>query len=283
MKLSAWFLAALVASIAAPTAARRGGGGKQSTVYKIDNGQCGESKVAKMFVKYAVKMSRVVQGKCKDQGYTKHVGSKDTKSGNKWVKSVHVELYVKPGAQTGSSQGTHTVGKGATCAVDAVMTGVGTQCSAGLRCKKSSDCWAEEHGCMGTCVGAAQGSGSKYARTTVKCSTHQIITNSKECVAAAASLGLSYKSVAGSEWATGCLFHNGNVYFSPQEDGTSENPTDGYICSGASASCRDAPSTGFKVRGRKATCHDLRAYCTSPSHGAKIKQVCCATCAGDGH
>jgi hypothetical protein len=56
------------------------------------------------------------------------------------------------------------------------------------------------------------------------------ITDETTCTAAAAALGYTWASVTGSEWATGCLFNDGSVYFSPVEDGSADNPTDAYIC-----------------------------------------------------
>ena len=41
---------------------------------------------------------------------------------------------------------------------------------------------------------------------------------------------------AGAEWASGCLYHGGNVYYSPHEDGSTQNPTDGYICDNGAGS-----------------------------------------------
>ena len=57
-----------------------------------------------------------------------------------------------------------------------------------------------------------------------------MIESMAECQAAAASIGATWASGAGTEWASGCLFHNGGVYYSNHEDGTTQNPTDAYIC-----------------------------------------------------
>ena len=75
-----------------------------------------------------------------------------------------------------------------------------------------------------------QGSPPEYVQSTTPCTAHQLIANADECIGAAAALELPYMSLAGSEWASGCLFHGGAVYFSPAQDGSTENPTDGYIC-----------------------------------------------------
>ena len=45
-------------------------------------------------------------------------------------------------------------------------------------------------------------------RAPTPCPAAQLITNEAECRAAAAVLALSFSGVAGSEWASGCLFHN---------------------------------------------------------------------------
>ena len=67
-----------------------------SYVYKIVDGQCGESKISKRLVGFAVRFSHVSRGRCKDQGYTVHVGSTTQKSKSKFARQVKVELYTKP-------------------------------------------------------------------------------------------------------------------------------------------------------------------------------------------
>ena len=61
-----------------------------------------------------------------------------------------------------------------------------------------------------------------------------MIESEADCMAAAAALGVPYASNAGTEWASGCIFHLGNAYYSPHADGTTQNPTDAYICNAAS-------------------------------------------------
>ena len=61
-----------------------------------------------------------------------------------------------------------------------------------------------------------------------------MIESEADCIAAAAAVGVSYASNAGTEWASGCLYHNGNAYYSPHVNGTTQNPTDAYICNAAS-------------------------------------------------
>jgi hypothetical protein len=78
------------------------------------------------------------------------------------------------------------------------------------------------------CPVGAQTQGYTYSVST--CGMN-VITNETACTAAAATLGYTWVSeAAGSEWASGCIFHGGSVYFSPIEDGSTENPTDAYIC-----------------------------------------------------
>jgi hypothetical protein len=57
-----------------------------------------------------------------------------------------------------------------------------------------------------------------------------LITDEATCRAAAAIIGRPFADVAGPEWESGCLVHGGNAYFSPVEDGSGSDPTDGYIC-----------------------------------------------------
>ena len=57
-----------------------------------------------------------------------------------------------------------------------------------------------------------------------------IIATEVECSAAAAVLGITFTGAVGTEWASGCLFHEGTAHFSPQAVGSTEDPTDAYIC-----------------------------------------------------
>ena len=57
-----------------------------------------------------------------------------------------------------------------------------------------------------------------------------MIESADDCSAQAAALGLNFAAVAGAEWASGCLFHGGNVYYSDHADGSAQDPTDAYIC-----------------------------------------------------
>jgi hypothetical protein len=70
----------------------------------------------------------------------------------------------------------------------------------------------------------------EYQVTYNQCWALGMITTEADCQSAAASLNVNYASSAGPEWHSGCLFHGGNAYYSPHEDGSSQNPTDAYIC-----------------------------------------------------
>jgi hypothetical protein len=59
---------------------------------------------------------------------------------------------------------------------------------------------------------------------------HGMIDSAAACQAAAAVLGVQWAAMAGPEWASGCLYNNGAAYYSPHVDGTTQNPTDAYIC-----------------------------------------------------
>jgi uncharacterized surface protein with fasciclin (FAS1) repeats len=77
---------------------RGGRHGSKTSVYKIENGQCGESKVSKFMVRFAVRMTPgLQQGTCASVGYTLKVGTKNVKSGNKFVGTIQTTLYTKPG------------------------------------------------------------------------------------------------------------------------------------------------------------------------------------------
>lgn len=56
-----------------------------------------------------------------------------------------------------------------------------------------------------------------------------MIETEAECQAAAQQLSIPWDGAAGTEWASGCIFHGGSVYYSPHADGTTQDPTDAYI------------------------------------------------------
>ena len=51
------------------------------------------------------------------------------------------------------------------------------------------------------------------------------IASEANCTAAATAIGLGPATVAGSDWASGCLYHGGGVYFSPYDASSTDNPT----------------------------------------------------------
>jgi hypothetical protein len=93
----------------------------------------------------------------------------------------------------------------------------------------------------GNCAGITCG----RFKTTTPCRPDQIIFTQAQCQAAAARMRFTWRSSAGPEWASGCLFHRGGVYFSPHVDGTTQNPTDGYICD--SQTKRQSPSVSTRT------------------------------------
>ena len=56
-----------------------------------------------------------------------------------------------------------------------------------------------------------------------------MIESLAECQAAAGLIGAPWASSAGTEWASGCLFHGGNVYYSEHNDTTTQNPAEAYV------------------------------------------------------
>ena len=71
---------------------------------------------------------------------------------------------------------------------------------------------------------------SGFTRSNDQCSGATIISDIATCQAAAAATGIPFQSQAGTEWASGCLIHGQQVYYSPDEDGSTQNPTDAYLC-----------------------------------------------------
>jgi hypothetical protein len=77
-----------------------------------------------------------------------------------------------------------------------------------------------------------------YVYQTTMCAEGAFILSSSECATAAAKMlpgGLgtltsSTVNSAGSSWASGCLVHNGQLYFSPHVPGSSNSATNGFIC-----------------------------------------------------
>jgi hypothetical protein len=70
-----------------------------------------------------------------------------------------------------------------------------------------------------------------FEKSTQTCADPSLyITTEAKCRDAATTLGLPFAGVAGTEWHSGCLFHHGQVYFSPHEEGSRQDPTHEYIC-----------------------------------------------------
>jgi hypothetical protein len=78
----------------------------------------------------------------------------------------------------------------------------------------------------GNCAGITCGS----FKSSTACSADTIIFTKSMCQRAATMMGLGTVNVAGSEWASGCLIHNGAAYYSPHADGSNQTATDFYIC-----------------------------------------------------
>jgi hypothetical protein len=74
------------------------------------------------------------------------------------------------------------------------------------------------------------GGGLTFRETPSVCDDDHLIVTGEVCETAAHVLGLNYANDAGTEWASGCLAMGGAAYFSPVEDGSTEDPTQGYIC-----------------------------------------------------
>jgi hypothetical protein len=62
------------------------------------------------------------------------------------------------------------------------------------------------------------------------CADGAFIFSQSDCATAASKMGRGNVTTAGSDWASGCLVHSGQVYFSPHSQGSTNNPTDSYIC-----------------------------------------------------
>jgi hypothetical protein len=77
------------------------------------------------------------------------------------------------------------------------------------------------------------------------CPDDSLINSEAECIAAAESLGVNYASSAGPEWASGCLVHGGSAYYSAHEDGSSQDPTDAYICIATDPVCQSDSYSGM--------------------------------------
>jgi hypothetical protein len=100
-------------------------------------------------------------------------------------------------------------------------------------------------GCLFHNNGVYYSPGKTYVQQTATCTAATLIGTADECQnIASAQLNLQWRGVAGSDWQTGCLFHNGGVYFSPFQAGSTNNPSNGYICSGPPSS-NPASSQGY--------------------------------------
>jgi hypothetical protein len=81
---------------------------------------------------------------------------------------------------------------------------------------------------------ARNGSCPIYTEQGVTCVDRTRINTSEACGEAAVYLGLldedTAPTLAGPEWATGCLVNDGAIYFSEYAEGSTENPTTSYLC-----------------------------------------------------
>ena len=98
----------------------------------------------------------------------------------------------------------------------------------------SADCQISTCPGYATLNDAGTACSTGYAQLDTQCGMDHVIFTLEECQAAAASLGLidlvTAPIEAGPEWATGCLVNDGVVYFSAFADGSTENPTSGFVC-----------------------------------------------------
>eukprot|EP01043_Picozoa_sp_COSAG02_P048636 COSAG02_NODE_4797_length_4965_cov_30.380395_4_plen_465_part_01 len=86
-------------------------------------------------------------------------------------------------------------------------------------------------GMMMAATSRAHAQGTQVGLTFIHCLPGEgMIESLEECQAAATTVGLPWASAAGPEWASGCVSNGGSVYYSDHEDGTTQNPTDAYIC-----------------------------------------------------
>ena len=109
-----------------------------------------------------------------------------------------------------------------------------------------------------------------------------MIDSETDCIAAAAAVGVPFAAVAGSEWASGCLFHGGNAYYSPHDDASTQDPTDAYICGALPPVCEDDDAFVGQLFGDASiTC--AVALNTTGACGilanAGYPETCCASCA----
>lgn len=73
-----------------------------SHVYIIEDGQCGESTVQQMFLRFALRANDgLTEGRCQDVGYTEEIGTVQVDSGNRLVGNIETTMYIQPGASPG--------------------------------------------------------------------------------------------------------------------------------------------------------------------------------------
>lgn len=73
-----------------------------SHVYIVEDGQCGESTVQRMFLRFALRANdALTEGRCADVGYTEEIGTVQVDSGNRLVGMIETTMYIQPGANPG--------------------------------------------------------------------------------------------------------------------------------------------------------------------------------------
>lgn len=181
-------------------------------VYKIADGQCGESKISKRLVGFAVRFSHVKRGRCKDIGYTVHVGSTNQKNKSKFARNIKVELYTKPGENLCSAADMEPLSRACTGVVDPSSTSAcGTPCEAAARQLHAKSCTAPGVGevtidkLLDTCSGFKKTSdvtGTKLVGSGKRCAIDYCKSN--DCPKCAD--GLICRSATAGERCSGACF-----------------------------------------------------------------------------
>ena len=84
-------------------------------------------------------------------------------------------------------------------------------------------------------IGCTSTPAQPYRISSAICSATEYLDTEAQCAAAAASVGAHFGGVTSTAWASGCIFHNSTVYFSPHLVGSSDNQVDAYLCSMSSS------------------------------------------------
>lgn len=243
-------------------------GAAADTLYAIDGEQCGESDVPHAFIGFARAANAALQvGTCAEQGYSVDAGTTEVQSplgpittrlftrGDAVAGGVVVQQQQPPMADSSTACGDSMVRSMSTaCAGFATVTDTaicGTSCEVAAAATVASGCTLPDRQLDADVRTAVQTCADHYAIGPTGCTGQfTTITDMGVCETAKAAIEPTMGGVQaggfGDEWADGCFFNRGTVYFHTTGDRDAHASADRYTANGGwgpehQALCQLAP------------------------------------------